>query len=365
MTPYQRVAEALAHRESEELPFTWGFGPTPESAAELRAALKPKGFDWDLLREAVEDVVWLHPEWAGAPLPEPHYMTIWGIRTRRAEYGTGGYDEVEHAPLADADSIDQIASYPWPSADDFDYTCLKRQWREKDPEGEKAIRVSGGNPLEIYTWMTGMEEAMINLATNPELVTAALKKINRFFMDRLERTIAALDRPVRIVQCADDLGSQTGLLISRSMYRELVQPIHRELFAHAHRTAPEAKVFMHSDGAVFDILPDVIEAGVDGLEAVQVDAAGMAPHRLKETYGSSLCFQGAISVQTLLPHGSTNEVRLVCRETSDVMRVGGGWLAAPTHAIQVGTPADNILAMLESLLGEDRWTTAQKAARLL
>ena len=152
--------------------------------------------------------------------------------------------------------------------------------------------------------------------------------------------------------------------MSRKTYRENLQPYHRRLFGLAKQMAPHASVMLHSDGAVFDILPDLIEIGLEVLEAVQVDAGGMDPQRLKDTYGDQLCYYGGISVQALLPQADEEIVFAECQRLVQAFGEGGGYIAAPTHAIQVGTPPENVLAMLRAVLGEDDYRLALEEARL-
>jgi uroporphyrinogen decarboxylase len=153
--------------------------------------------------------------------------------------------------------------------------------------------------------------------------------------------------------------------MSPNTYREMVQPYHRRLIEHAKRLLPAGKAMYHTDGAVFDIVPDLLDAGVDILEAVQVDATGMDPARLKSTYGDRLCFQGGMAVQSLLPHGTPPQVREQCRHLVETFGDGGGYIAAPTHAIQVGTPVENVFAMLESVLGAEELEAAIERTRSL
>jgi len=101
---------------------------------------------------------------------------------------------------------------------------------------------------------------------------------------------------------------------------------------------PDLQALFHTDGEVFDILPDLIDAGVDCQEAVQTDAAGMDPVRLKEAYGDRLSFLGGIPVQSLLPRGDVATVRRETRRLCEVLGRNSGYIAAPTYAIQAGTP---------------------------
>jgi uroporphyrinogen decarboxylase len=119
----------------------------------------------------------------------------------------------------------------------------------------------------------------------------------------------------------------------------------------------------HTDGSVIKIIPSLIDAGVQILEAVQTDCIGMDPQTLKSEFGSRLAFHGAISVQSLLPRGSVQEVSETCAMLVRVLGKGGGYVAAPSHAIQVGTPPCNVEAMLRTVIGADDYVAAIAAAK--
>jgi len=331
--------------------------------------LSQRGVDWPAFRHAVSDIMGCDPEYIGPPMKpgQPVYVGIWGIDTKNVSYGdgdgAGSYDEFVGHPLAGIEDPADFDNIPWPNADWFDYATMAPQAAQLDPDAQKALCIGGGNPFEIYCWMTGMEEAMMNLLADPELVMAGLDRICSFFEARVARCVKALGDRIDLVFFGDDLGSQEGLLFSRDSYQKVIQPFHRRLTDHARRLLPNAKFLFHSDGAVFDILPDVIDAGIDALEAVQTDAAGMVPELLKEAYGSRLSFHGGIPVQSLLPHGDVPTVRKECRRFCEVFGRGGGYIAAPSHAIQTGTPPENIWAMVETVLGEEVFQKAVDAAR--
>ena len=367
-TPAERVRQALRREQPTETPFTWGFGPNAGTRRKLLAHFEPQGIDWDILRRETEDVVSVYPDYIGDRVPEgtPDYMGIWGIRTKSVDYGEDRYDdEIAFNPLAETEDPQAYDDYEWPQVEEFDYQVIAAQLAQNDPEGHRALRLGGGNPFEIYCWMTGMEEAMMNLVAEPELVEVGLMHINRFFKAHLEKTIEALPagRRVDLVQIADDLGMQSGPLISGESYRSVIQPFHRDLCEHIRHLLPGAVISHHSDGSVFRLLPDLLDAGVQMLEAVQVECADMDPRKLADAFGDRLMFQGAISVQQLLPHATPGQVRTAVRDLISILGQNGGYLPAPSHAIQVGTPPENILAMLEEVLGEERFAAAIEAAR--
>jgi uroporphyrinogen decarboxylase len=367
-TARQRVLAALQRRPLDEAhpPFTWGFGPSGGGRAQLTRDFAALGLSWDRLRIAAEDVAWLYPRCVSGRVAEgqPDYMAIWGIRTRSVDYGLGRYDdEIAFCPLAGVETAAGLDAHDWPRADEFDYGQLLRDRAERDPEGVRAVRLSAGNPFEIYSWMTGLEEAMMNLVENPDFVRDALGRITAFFKERFTREAAAVGGAVDLVFIGDDLGGQHGPLLAEASYLDVIQPFHRDLCRHIRATVPAAVIEYHSDGSVYRMLPHLIDAGVQVLEAVQVECADMEPARLKRDFGDRLMFQGAISVQQVLPRLPPAEVRRVCRDLVDTLGRGGGYLAAPSHAIQAGTPAVNILAMLEEVLGPERHAAVLACAR--
>lgn len=344
LPPRQRVLTALAHESTATVPFSWGFGPTAEMGAVLKDFYAARGVDWAALRRETDDLVRL------SPLPlAPAAGNIWGIRTQRTDYGTGSYNEFCEFPLAGVTDRARLDAYPWPDPAAYDDAGFAARIAAANPDQARAVMVPGGNPFEIYCWMTGLEEAMTNLALAPELVECALDHITGFFAERLRRILDAAGPAIDLIFLADDLGSQTGLLLSRAMYRAILQPSHRRLTETIHRHAPRVKAVFHSDGAVFDVIPDLIAAGVDVLEAVQTDAAGMDPARLKREFGRDLCFHGGISVQQLLPRAEAATVERECRALAGIFGENGGYIAAPAHAVQMGTPPENVEAMLRAL----------------
>jgi uroporphyrinogen decarboxylase len=364
-SPRERVHRALAHQATPRAPFSWGFGPTPEMAAVLRAYLAERGIDWWRLRCITDDALPVSPRYGGPALSKG--TDIWGIQRQTQSYGLGAYDEISLYPLAGVTDPAQLASYPWPDPEAYDHEGLREQIQAADPNNLRAHKLSidtCGNVFEIYCWMTGLEEALTNLILNPALVHAALAKIAGFFERKLCLALPRCADLIDILYYADDLGSQRNLLMSRQVYRRVLQPYHARLYQAGKTLAPHATVMMHSDGAVFDILPDLIEAGLEMLEAVQVDAKGMAPEALKAAYGRQLGFHGGISVQSLLPHGDATTVYKECQRLVEVFAAGGGYIAAPTHAVQAGTPPENVLAMLRAVLGEDDFAAACDGAAM-
>jgi uroporphyrinogen decarboxylase len=130
------------------------------------------------------------------------------------------------------------------------------------------------------------------------------------------------------------------------MWKENIKPYHARMNKVIHEFG--AKVIYHSDGSVMEAVPGLIDMGVDVLQPLQFDAKGMDPVALKERHRDELCFEGGISVQQTLPFGTPEQVRQEVRERIDVLGRGGGYILGPSHAIQAGTPPENIVAMFDT-----------------
>lgn len=363
MTSRARVRTALSHKEPDRAPFSWGFGPTYEMSCILREQLAAMGVNYDRLRLETDDILRLNPRYVGPKLP-PH-TDIWGIRYQPTRYPGGAYEQIEYKPLAGTERVERVLRHPWPNPEWYDYESFASEIdAARALHGEKAVMVTAGNPFEIYCWMTGLEEALINLIVQPEIVRCAMAQICGFFLRRLERIAEAVGDRIDLWFFADDLGGQNGLLLSRTAYRRVLQPFHRTLFSAARRLTPDAFIAMHTDGAVFEIVPDLLDAGMEVLEAVQVDCLLMEPERLAAAYGDRLSFHGGVSVQKLLPFADPQTVTRECQRLLRTLGAGGGYIIAPTHAIQVHTPVANVLAMLRSVLGEEEYVRAIAASAL-
>jgi uroporphyrinogen decarboxylase len=144
----------------------------------------------------------------------------------------------------------------------------------------------------------------------------------------------------------DDLGVQNNAMMSPATYQRMVKPYHHEAFKLIKRYT-EAKVFLHSCGSVYKLLPDLIDAGVEILNPVQVSAKDMDTQRLKREFGDRLSFWGAIDTQHVLPYGSPDEVRAEVERRIRDLAPGGGYVLAPVHNIQADVPPINVISMYQ------------------
>jgi uroporphyrinogen decarboxylase len=261
-------------------------------------------------------------------------------------YGPGSYDEIDFYPLAGLERIDELEAYPWPSTAWFDYTALEEQIGAVRKESDPCLMVSNGNIFETTWYMRGFEQALVDFLDNPELIHAILERVTSFYIQHFTKMLEVADGQVDLAFTADDIGGQNGLLMSFSMWEQHLKPYHVRLNRSIHQFG--VKVIYHSDGSVMKAVDGLIDMGIDVLQALQFSARGMDPVTLKETYGHRLCFEGGVSVQTTLPFGTPEDVTQEVEWLISVLGKQGGYILGPSHAIQAGTPPENILAMFDT-----------------
>ena len=273
---------------------------------------------------------------------------FWGIRRKPVSYGEGTYDEICYHPLRGVETISELDRYRWPEADWFQYDIVKDMIKVLNADAQYCIIAAYANPFETTWFLRGFEQNFIDMVTKPELVHSITQRVTDFFVESFWRLLKATDGMVDLVFTADDVGQQTGMLMSLPMWEEFVKPYHARFNQMVHNMG--AKVIYHTDGGIMDALEGFIDMGVDVLQALQFDARGMDPQAIKDRTGNRLCYEGGVSVQQLLPFGSYEDVVSGTKKLIDVLGKGGGYILGPSHCVQAGTPAENIYAMFETAL---------------
>ncbi|OGO57827.1 MAG: hypothetical protein A2Z32_01995 [Chloroflexi bacterium RBG_16_69_14] len=206
----------------------------------------------------------------------------------------------------------------------------------------------GGGIFEQACRMTGMESFMMTMLTDRPAAERLLDGITDHYIEGAERYLEAVGEFLDVYQYGDDVATQETWMISPDAYASLIKPRQRRLFD-AIKSMTEAKLFYHGCGAVFDLIPHLIEIGVDVLNPVQVSARGMDSKRLKATYGQDIVFWGGgVDTQHVLPFGSPDDVRAeVTRRISD-FSPDGGFVFAAVHNIQAFVPPENIVTAFDT-----------------
>jgi len=349
LTHRERVRLALERRTTDRVPIAMicsGINP-PAYRALSEYLARERGISVEDYLRPLVDVREVGPAYIGPPLPEGTDM--WGVRRKAVSYGDGAYAEICHYPLADAQDPSDLESHRWPQPEWFDYHSLRERIAAIRRQGDYCLMASNGNIFETSWYMRGFQQMLLDLVLNPELAHAIFERVCSFYIEHFRRILRVADGEIDLVFTADDIGSQKGLLMSVEMWSEHIKPYHARLNRAIHEFG--VRVIYHSDGAIMDAVPGLIEMGIDVLQPLQFDAAGMDPVALKERYGDRLCFEGGISVQKTLPFGTPEEVSEEVRERVRVLGRGGGYILGPSHAIQAGTPPQNIVAMFDTAAG--------------
>jgi len=401
MTSRERVRLALNHQEPDRVPVDFGASRvTGISAIAYRNLLRHLGQEEDLrvydlkqqladpslavINRLAGDVVQIHrlgptsgmaflalDEWKPGQLTDGSPCLVPGaceevrrtgsqielvfqgeVYARRSPESL--YFDVCWAPLANAATPADIDRFVWPDPwTEREDQYLRRQIQQWYHGTDKAL--FAGLPMfvcsffELSLLLFGFENFMVKLATDRALI--------EYWLDaKLAHDLAILDRYLSVagpfiegIQTNDDFGAQTALQISPRLYRELFKPRQRKWVEFV-KARTQAKVFIHCDGAIEEILPDFIEIGIDVLNPLQTSARGMDPGRIKRRYGRDLAFWGGgVETQTTLPFGSVADVRREVKERVQLLGAGGGYVFAPIHNLQADIPPEKILAIYDTV----------------
>ena len=291
------------------------------------------------------------------------YVDEWGIAMKMPkEYGLY-YDMVEH-PLARLKAED-LARYNWPDPRDPGLTeGLKEKAQEMYENTDSALVAwASGSLFERSWYLRGFENFFIDLVSNEKFAHALLDKLLEINMEFLEDYLKAIGDYIQVIQLSDDLGQQNGPLISLDVYRKFFKPRQKELFSFV-KERTDAFLFYHSCGSVYQFIPDLIDVGVEILNPIQVSAKGMNTKKLKEEFGDSLSFWGAVDTQHILPHGSPDEVTEEVNRIITDLASSGGYVLNSVHNIQADVPPENIVAMFKAANKPEKEKLMQEISEL-
>jgi uroporphyrinogen decarboxylase len=397
LTPRERVLTALKHKEPDALPWDLGgmrsTGIMAIAYAKLRRALKLpldgiKVYDvgqqlaWvdeDIRRMFPIDVIALDNGkvradylygWRPYNLPDEDRTNALfpaNFRVEEAEDGSrflyegdmvvgkmpsgGFYFDDVYYPLSNADSVEDIEKWEMGTLSEEFLSALRKEAKNLYENTDYAIMGSfGGNIIEGGQSLMGWENFMTALLANRKLVEALIEKLVEGHLRNLELYLDAVGDYIQIIQMGDDLGTQNGPQLSPRLYKELISPAHKKIYEFVHEKAPHIFVFLHSCGGIYELIPYLVEAGVDILNPVQTSAVNMEPERLKREFGKELVFWGGgCDTQRVLPFATPKEVKEHIKERIRIFSKGSGFVFCQVHNIQANVPVENIIALLETV----------------
>ena len=338
MIPKDRVRNALAREPVDRVPvFMWFHPGTARHLAEL-LEIPPNRLGDAMGNDVCQ--TWVNNNYAMEGIVHEQdgesHVDFWGI----AWVKEGAFNQVAGFPLAGVDR-EAVLDYRFPADRKEDLLALM------DPVAAQSDRFFIGADVspcafEMYWRLRGMENALLDMAADPDLADALLGRCADFAVDLAKESCARF--PLDWLWTGDDVAGQESMMMSPDLWRALIKPhLGRVVDVGTRAGLPVA---YHSCGAVRAIIPDLIELGVTVLNPVQCKCPGMDPLELKIEFGADLAFMGGVDTQDLLPNGSAEDVRRATARLLEGMTAdGGGYILAASHTIPPETPDANIFAM--------------------
>ena len=292
----------------------------------------------------------------------------WRSRLLPYMVGVGAVDTDMSTPISSTHRRDgyggiwRIDQRPWhleapplsaPSFDGYSFpvpeTFYRPEWKAnalktcRENQGSFLVANLGWGLFE-RTWnLRGFENALMDAIAEPDFFEECIRRLTELYLAFVRYTA---DLPVDAIHFGDDWGDQRGVIIGADRWRQFLKPYWAKIYAATH--AAGKIVMHHSCGSVAQIMPDLIEIGVDVLESCQPEAAGMNPYELKHRWGDKITFWGCLGSQSTIPFGTPAEIHAEVSKLCREMGKGGGFILAPAKALQPETPTANALAVVEA-----------------
>ncbi len=340
MTRRECVIKALTHQNTDIVPF-----------------------HFDFTEQALEKMI----EHTGDPDIENklgsylHYKQYWGWPTEipskpgyfkdefGVEWNRNGADK--DIGLPDEYQIEDLEDYNYvfPTCDEARLRAECEEMTKDKEKDDRFIFYGFGFMMFERAWsLMGMENILVSMVACPEETADFFNKIGDYYCNLLD---IALEYDFDGIYFGDDWGQQKGLIMGDTHWRNYIKP----QMARLYKKIKDKGLFVlqHSCGDCSQILPDLIEIGLDCYQTFQPEIYDIA--KIKETYGDKLAFWGGISTQQCLPYATPEEVRAEVKRIYDVLYKNGGYIIAPTHALAFDVPCENILAMAEVCNNQDKY----------
>ena len=338
MKPRDVILEQIHHHETRPVPYTLAF----EGDVEERLDKHYGGKQWrDRLLTYMTGVHVVNtmkktPAQREGCEVDP-YGSVWRMDRRPFHLETPGLAEPS------------FKGYRWPAPEEFfvdeQDAAAARQVCGKEKDQHFLMAGLGWGLFETSWGIRGFQNMLMDVASEPDFSAELLDRITAQFLRYVEHTCVALPE-IDAIMFGDDWGDQRGVIIGPDRWRKLFKPRWAKVYAAAH--ARGKIVISHCCGSIVDILPDVIEIGLDVLESVQPEARGMNPYELKRRFGDKLTFWGCLGSQSIVPHGSPQEIHAEVRRLRREMGQGGGFILTTAKGLQPETPTENAAAIVDA-----------------
>jgi len=330
MTSRERVFATLDFRSPDRLPRDiWGW----------RHIQLHRPADWALVTERFPLDMDRAPSVLGPSLKgrgergeDAERVDEWGCVWRSLQPGTTG--EVIRPALSDLTDLDGYRP-PYEMLEHPAFEAVQEVCRTS--AGFRLGEVGSG-PFERMQFLRGSQNLYLDLAEQRRPLFRLIEMVHEFCLRHCELWCRS---DVDAVTMGDDWGSQTALLVSPELWRRLFRPLYAEYFELVH--AAGKRVFFHSDGMICDIIPDLLDLGVDALNC-QVSC--MDIEELGRSFRGKVTFWGELCRQFALSSGNPEEVRREVRRMARALGgERGGFIAQLSWGLDV--PTESILAAFD------------------
>jgi len=278
-----------------------------------------------------------------------YYYKVGGYVYKLPRYGYY-FDAIK--PAYDwVETPEDVKKIEYPIMNDEEKKWLKVNGEKLRKESDKFIVTDiVGGWCDIAGPMLGNAKFYMDIITNKPMIHALFRKLNDVWMARIDALVETVGDNIDAVIMYNDLGGNTGGLYKPETVREMVIPYIKEFYDYV-RKVSNYEIIFHSCGSIYEYIPDLIDAGVNILNPVQVGTKNMEPEKLKKEFGKDLTFWGgAVDPQHVLAFKSPEEVKEQAKHHTEIFMKNGGFVFTQPHNIQSNVPAENVIALYDTAL---------------
>jgi len=273
----------------------------------------------------------------------------WGVGHRKGS--VAHFAEIV-PPMKSFETIAEFEKYLYTNvSDEYDWNDYEK--RVKALKAQDLVVASADieeTVFETAWYLRGMENFLVDMAINPEFAHYLMERITGVSCEFARRlALAGCD----ILRLGDDVSTQRGMMMSVETWREFIKPRLARVIDTAKNVKPDILIFYHGDGNLYEIIPDLVEIGVEILNPVQPEC--LDPIAIKKEFGNKLSFWGTLGTQTTMPFGSPQEVSDSCSKMIQEVGKGGGLILSPTHMLEPEVPWENIKAFIDAVTKYNTW----------
>jgi uroporphyrinogen decarboxylase len=276
------------------------------------------------------------------------YTDYFGIYWKKSEL----YFDPFKGPWEGEITEEEVKSYPWPDPHKSDYyqtSGIREECIRLKEAGYIVVAdlVSFGT-FEQACWMRGFSNLLADFYEDESLIEAIFEKTTQTAMEQFDCQLSIIGDVIDVVCHGDDMGMQDRSFFSPILYKKFIKKHHKHVIDFI-KSKTSAKVFLHTCGSVYELIPDLIEVGVDILNPVQPTAWKMQPEKLKQEFGKDLIFWGGVDTQNMLQNGTEEQIREGVKRLIDGVNKDGGYVLAPSHNIQHSVEPAKIEILFDAL----------------